>query len=316
MAFEFDFSPTPVVARKDSSSASRRGTHQLLQAASCERAYGFKHVWHLSPAIEPPWRLVGSLIHELLAFHYAARCATPPAFYVGKEHWTQREQLAAIGGEAQPAQMQTALDFYRYYVQQTVGEAMVPLYVEQEFTASIGELDPGGPFPELDGEVVSCRSDLVASINGDVVIVDHKCLAGEWKVDRLPALPPQNDYTRSLQLRVNMLLVGAHQRRLGLPEPAGFMIQRLKRKLPFDMARDDIEIPPGAMAEAVRTLRLLVRRELAVRAQFDLDPWSVLPNDSQCTTKFGPCEYAGICNARPDEREQLIQLEYVSVSKS
>lgn len=254
--------------------------------------------------------MVGTLVHELLAFHYAAKCDTPPSWYVGKELWTPEQQIDAIGAREQVAQRTTALDVFHYYKSQTVGEPWQPLYVEQEFSATLGELDPGGPFPELDGEVVTCRSDLVVRINGETVIVDHKCLSGEFGRDRLPDLALSNEYSRSLQVQTNLALVSLHERRLGRPPATGFMIQRIKRKQPFDLRRDPIDVPVGALEETGRVLRHLVRQELVLIEQFKIDHASVVPNPSQCATKYGLCDYGSICNATRADRPDVIRAEY------
>lgn len=292
------------------SGASSRGSHQLLAAASCERKYAFRHVFGLKIVHEPPWRAIGSAVHEALAWHYAA--LLPPEKRPAVWSVDNLEDLVMQASRGVPETFQNAMDVYRYYVHHFSADPWKPVEVEKEFSATLGELDPDGRTGEQeDDEVVTCRSDLIVESNGSVFVVDHKCTAGNYVTGRLDRWSEHNEYRLSLQAMVNVLLVRLEFARRGDPRSVdGFIIQRIKRKQPYEVDRNLIDIPPPALRDAPGVLRQLVRRELEIRRAVAAGE-KVLPNYSQCMSKWGPCDYMSICTAPSDEQRRLaMETEY------
>lgn len=292
------------------SGASSRGSHQLLAAATCERKYAFRHVFNLKIVHEPPWRAIGSAVHEALAWYYASMLPEErrPAVWAPDN----LEQLVMQASRDVPETYQNAMDVFRYYTQHFSADSWKPVAVEEEYRASLRQLDPDNCTGDSeDDEVVTCRSDLVVEINGGLYIVDHKCSAGDYVTKRLPRWSDRNEYTLSLQAMTNIHLVRQHFAAVGDPRPVeGFIIQRIKRKQPYEVDRNLIDIPAPALRDAPYTLRQLVRRERQIREAV-VRGEKVLPNYSQCMSKWGPCDYQSICSAATDEQRKLaMETEY------
>ncbi len=310
MAFVIQF-PTTVANAADTlpdSGASSRGSHQLTTASGCDRFYAFRYIARLRPRQEPGFRLVGTLVHTALAYHYAAKLAPDrrPSWFKGLD---KLEAELARQSNGQTDQLQTALEVYTYYRNVTASEPITPLFVEEEFSATVGELDPlpADVKDALAAERVTCRTDLVAMMNGKVYIIDHKCMSGGWNSDRLSRWDDDGEYKLSFQAMVNMVILAKRLPERGYPAPTGFVIQRIKRKPPFDFDRNVISLPAPALTAAPQSIRHLVTREQAIRSTVQLGQ-KPAPNFSLCWGRYGRCDYHAVCGA-PTETDQRVIID-------
>jgi len=280
-----------------------------MAAAGCDRLYALKYLTRLRPVHEPAYRLVGTLIHECLAHHYAGKLPIPPKWYRPGALDTSLNAQA----NNQPEQVQIAREVYQYYKSQTAAESLTPLFVEQEFSASVGEIDPQ-PESEsgIEDDRITCRTDLVALINGRVFIVDHKCTSGQYKTERLPRWQSEGEYKMSFQAMVNMLILSCRLPELGYPAPSGFMIQRIKRKPPFDMDRNFVQLSPMAMADAPKAIRSYIEKEGRIRAQVARGE-KPAPNFDRCWGRYGKCDFHGVCSAQTQlEKLAILKQSFVA----
>lgn len=283
------------------SASSTRGSHQLMAASACDRNFALRYIARLRIVHEPPYRLIGTLVHTCLAHHYASMMESPPGWYKPGQvdAWLESQ------GNGQPDAVRTAKEVFLYYKNQTAGDSWSPLFVEHEFSASIGELDPDGPWPELNDERVSCGTDLVVMANGLTWIVDHKCSSGGWNKERLDRWQDDGEYKMSFQAMMNLHILRKRLPEMGYDAPRGFIIQRVKRKPPFDFDRNVIQIPTLAYADAPRSARYLLKREMDIR-QMVKDGIKPPPNFSHCWHRYGKCDYWNVCSADSDTRKNMV----------
>ena len=283
--------------------ASTRGSHRLAAAGGgCEMQFALHYLMGVSPRVEPPWRMTGKLVHLALANYYGAKLDAPPDYV----NIPLRDQLEAMAPD-QPTEVETALQVLDAYKRWSAGESWRPVYVEEEFRATLGELDPGGPNPELDNEVITCRSDLVVEQNGELLIVDYKCSAGEWGHERLPRWSDNNEYRIFWQGMINLHIL---RKRLNKPV-RGFVILRVKRKAPFDFDRNLLQIPQLAYERVPRIAREFVRRELDLVRRVKAGERPV-QNFTACHSKYGACDYISLCSASSSAfQQQVLDLDFV-----
>jgi hypothetical protein len=256
----------------------------------------------VTPRAEPPWRMIGKMVHTAFANHYAVRLPNPPDY----TKIPLRDQLEAMA-PGDKSNIQTTLQVLDAYKRWSSGEAWRPVYVEEEFRATLGELDPGGPYPELDDEVITCRSDLVVEQNGELLIVDYKCTAGEWGQERLPRWSDNNEYRIFWQAMINLHIL---RKRLDRPV-RGFVILRVKRKAPFDFDRNLLQIPQIAYDRTPRIAREFVRRELDLIRRVEAGERPV-QNFSSCFAKYGACDFINLCGASTTEfQQQVLDMDYI-----
>lgn len=283
------------------SGASSRGSHQLTSAATCEQLYTYKYLNNLRIVHEPPWRAIGSAIHEALAWHYAAKLPEEarPQIWAPDNF----EELVMQASRNVQAVYDIAMDVYQFYCRRHSSESWTPVAVEQEYKATLGELDPEhATGTEEDDEYVTCRSDLIVEQNGGLYIVDHKCLAGNYVTGRLDRWQSDNEFTMSLQVMMNLHLVAMHYQRIGDPRPVkGFIIQRIKRKQPYEIDRNLVDISPRVLRGAPYVARQLVRREAEIKNKVK-SGIPVTPNYSQCMGRYGLCDYYNVCSADTSEQ--------------
>jgi hypothetical protein len=265
--------------------------------------FALHYLKHVTPRAEPPWRMIGKMVHTAFANHYAVRLPNPPDY----TKIPLRDQLEAMA-PGDKSNIDLTLQVLDAYKRWSSGEAWRPVYVEEEFRATLGELDPGGPYPELDDEVITCRSDLVVEQNGELLIVDYKCTSGEWGQERLPRWSDNNEYRIFWQAMINLQIL---RKRLDRPV-RGFIILRVKRKAPFDFDRNLLQIPQIAYDRTPRIAREFVRRELDLIRRLDAGERPV-QNFSNCFSKHGPCDYLNLCGANTSEfQQQILDLDYVT----
>lgn len=298
-------SATPEAASAKAGGASSRGSHQLASTQTCQRLYALRYVYKIIEKEDKPWRMSGTLVHLGLAYHYGEQLDVRP-------DWLDRpfDEALNIEGRGHPKEIKLAKDIMAYYKSQVAaGDTLKPVYVEQEFKASIGQIDPGGPDPELDSEVISIRPDLVAELNGELWIIDHKTQRGGWNSDRLSVWKDDGEFLMSWQAMLYLHVLRALETR----PVRGFLIQRIKRNPPYDHDRNPLRIPALAYRQVPRAARDMVRAELKIQAGLrnGIVP---TPNFAACQGRYGPCDYRPLCSADSDVMKTLtMQTSYVSI---
>jgi hypothetical protein len=290
---------SPEKATAKPGGASARGSHRLAATHSCERLWTLRYEYGIVPLITKPWTLLGTLVHHCLAYHYAAQLPGE------KPDWFSRplDDVLNEEGAGNPSLIRTARDVYEFYKRHfAAGDTWSPVKVEHEFSATVGQLDPGGPFPELDQEVITARTDLLMEANGYLWIVDHKTTSGGWNSDRLPAWKDDGEYLMSWQA---MLYLHIARIEMQDREVRGFIIQRVKRKAPYDVDRNVLRIPALAYRAVPRAARMMVKREKEIQARLALGE-SPTPNFAACQGRYGPCDYRDLCASETDEMKRLV----------
>lgn len=306
----------PEVGEDSPSGASLRGPHRLAAAGTCDRMWALRYYWYFRPRKENPWRLGGTLIHTCMEYFYArimerqGRC--PPEWYfkqtlldrlhdqvrMSDAPHIQREALVAMA----IANLQQYASIY-----ENDQKLLRPLYIEEEFSATLGELDPGGPWPELDNEIVTVRSDLVYETErGYISVMDYKS-HGRSKVNPKTGRLRQwnmetNEYALNFQVLMNLHVLRA---RFG-SRVREFVIQRSTRQEPYDFDRPVLIIPQEAYREAPRTMRELVKHEHEVMQRITAGE-KPSPRFHACYGKYGPCDYRSVCLA-PNKDEAYKRL--------
>lgn len=306
---------------------SRRGSHALADSMGCEARWYLYAYKRLRARGQNRYLTTGTIRHTALAYYYApkVRDRQIPWFVEYPDMKLALEEDA----RGKPKEIRDALEMLEAYREYDVGSPVEPLYVEEEFQATIGQLCPGLAdepaeallcvdkggrpvmasegsqltiaLPRLSEEVVTCRPDLIARENGAIDIWDHKTAGGAKDGSgRLPVLNPEYpDYTYFWQAMVNLWIV-----RQSLPIRS-FKLNRIKRDRPFDFDRSGMDIPKDLYAKVPSTIRQAViqdrqrRRKVAAGARFG----DMTPSLMECST-WGACPYAPICYAGDESVRQ------------
>lgn len=271
----------------------------------------------------------GSLIHVCLAYHYARKIhergeRAPEWFYTAPI-----EDVLKSTSRGHPERIQLAKDCYMAYFARYRAEPLWPIAVEEEFSARVGEIDPGGPNPELDELTVTCKPDLLVEERGEIIYDDHKSTEADRRAQRLPIWHDDGEYALSNQIFQNLHILRIHfgrQQRI----VRGARINRVRRVRPYDFDRNDVIIGSLAYAQAARGIRNKARRRAeAKRRLIDLGfmlPGSNVPLDDRwreqiiqalatrdidanydaCSGRFGDCELRALCLAGDVARQRLL----------
>lgn len=308
--------------------ASSRGSHRLSDISNCQRKWWFRYVQRVVARGEPEFRLMGTLIHSAVAFHYASMMLPElqPDWFKAKPLY--QELLDQARGNAVLADR--AFEIGEQYIEywRLRGCDWVPFSVEQEYSASIGTIDPDGEdepaftldvldatgkprqltFPTLNDERITCRTDLIVqrSSNGTMWAVDHKSKNPEFHADRFGKVNPNGEFALDWQVLVNLMILRAND----LPV-RGFIIQRIKRDPPFDCHRQVLNVPGLAYEQAPRLARNQVRLEREQYRSLAAGK-TPIPNFFNCFGRFGACDYRPICSAEDaDEQRGILNANYV-----
>jgi len=290
--------------------SSRRGSHRLASVLECPRRWFLHTYMGIDQKYEPDYFTRGSLIHLLLAFHYAKGLNPRPAWLSELDLDTE---LAATS-RGQPALIQTAREVYTAYVAKGYDQNGAPYAVEHEIAATIGQIKAAlgdtSPESEWDSEVVTSRIDLMVVIGGLVYFKDYKStLRGTGSA--LPRWTPNNEFSVKFQF----MLQEALGRTIFGKHFGGVMIQRLKCKMPFDMDEHLLPQPPAFMAQLIPLLRRCVAEEAKYAAEADaksdleLETWLPLGQPWSCFSYGKPCEYMPLCNTDSEAVRLLVQPE-------
>lgn len=270
---------------------------------------------NLETRIEPDYRLLGTLLHTRLAFHYAEKMAEKPQWYA---HGVEAALTKDAKGRIDLIERSDMI--YEAYQDWWMGrDNWIPLAVEQEFTATLKEIDPNyepdpndpddKPEPGEDDEVITAKLDLLVKSNGRTWIVDHKTKSHGWgRTDRLEDWADE-DYSMSWQVHLYLLVTRLACRRMGWQEPDGFIIQRLTRKLPFDSDRNVVPVPTMAHQDIPRMVRHLLREEVKLRRRIG-EGHKPVPNYASCAGQWA-CDFLPLCSADTERsRTRLLNQLY------
>lgn len=312
----------PIVAEAGPSAlagASSRGSHRLAAVNTCPLAWYLRYILYLRPIAEPSYRMLGTLIHVALAYWYASQLEEAPNWFHELDLKTKLRLIAPN----QPKLVQRALDVLADYM--TAEEVLSSdrllktVWIETEFKARIGELDPGGPSPELDDEWVTARLDrVVEDTDGCLWIMDYKCSGWSRRKDgKLDSWKDQGEFVIDWQVLLGLAIL---RQRVKNRIVKGFMIRRIKREPPFDYDTVPLEIPErpyrrvGRMARAqVAAENHWLARAGTARSIGELLGGDVLPEHYWACkgTRYGPCDYRRLCAAREAQRAHTMKMFYV-----
>lgn len=246
---------------------------------TCERLWWLRYDQGIVPIHDKKDRMGGTLIHLALAYYYASLMPTPPSWFHEKDLNAALEEKGVGFPDLIPIAKEVLVAYMQTYPQET----FKPVTIEKQFVARVGDLDPGGPDPSLDDELVSCRPDLIAEIDGKNYMVDHKSSGGGWgRGKALEKWNPNGNYLLDWQVLWNLHIV-----RQTMPIE-GFIIQRLKRSAPYQVDRNFVSVAAKPYGEAPRVGRAAVARERENkrRAEAGIPP---IPAFWACFGRFGAC---------------------------
>lgn len=265
----------------------------------------------------------GTLGHTALAYHYAQQMARKPQWLIDQPDAEIALEMDSLG---EAGWLRTVKELLKAYKAHYAVDTWKPLYVEEEFLSTVGQLDPEGvdeppigPIeftdihgrqrvlqrPSLNEEVVSCRPDIIAEEHGRLIVGDHKVQGGGQRSnkDRLPIVSDDYpDYRYMWQAMVNLTIVRQH-----LPVEA-FVFNRLKRNVPFDFSRDPVTVYQRNMRKIPKAIRAAVKRRREVMLKAATMPNELVPRFSECTY----CDYTRLCYTDTrEERDARLLSEYV-----
>jgi hypothetical protein len=294
--------------------ASKRGSHRLSSSAICPRKWYFHEGLGLRPKETPSYFMEGTLIHLVLAYHYASKMDPKPQWFYDKPLDVALEEE----GKGYPDAIRLAKDCGRAYADYYDGnDPWEPVAIEEEYVARVGDLrrmvNPLCADHPADSELVTSRIDLVVRIRGMLWHVDYKTtLHGRGK---LPVYNPDGEWAVYWQFLVQTLIL---KKALG-NDYRGMLLQRIWRKEPFDFDREVVSIPARPYRDAVETIaqQCLFENRLAKEAReaqargADMTLWMPQGNFWNCFSWGKPCEYRPLCMAEHDPMlRETMQRDY------
>jgi hypothetical protein len=244
--------------------------------------------------------------------------AEPPPWYHNQslEERLQQQVMAA------PPSMRVAMLYdtaanLRAFMHRFQDDAreIIPRYLEHEFKVRLGDMDPGGPWPELDDELVTSRCDFAYSpvdAPETLWLLDYKTL-GWSKTDPqtglLQSWNPKGRWRLSWQSLINL-----HAARAEHPDVRGFIILRATRQEPWDFDRHPLNIPKLPYQEAASTCRHAIKRENELTARLERGE-KPIPQYGSCHGEYGSCDYIEYCTAATErDRQAVLEEDFVQPS--
>lgn len=324
--------PALPVVKAGPSGASKRGSHQLASIFQCPRKWYLRYRQGIREAKDKKFRIGGTLHHDAIAYAYAERIIEQgkwptPSWWTGEA----LDDILARHGEGWPVQVAFAREMYHayrnYWWYGSVPEPWEPVAVEEQFVATIGEIDPIDVDDPFADQIVTCGTDLVVrnTLTNQLWICDHKSKGFDpFNRSRTKRMEPwvrkstgggdHEQYAVHWQALVNLYLV-----RRAFPDEvvAGFIINRFTReKTPegkFLFDRHPLHVSPRVYERAPSVLRYAVMQEsrldgiVAAGGQPEPHYWA-------CHGKYGSCDYIGLCNADDeDAMNRVLTSQFVMV---
>lgn len=303
------------------SGGSTLGASTLMSSETCGAAFGLRFIYQLVPASEPPDRLRGALVHAGVAYHYASRMPVDQQPYWFKAKPLEQE-LRELG-RGEPGVIDEARNATNAFIRwaSAISDPWIPVAVERTFSATVKELDPQGSGPE-DDILVEAKLDLVPAVvtggslrpTASTLIVDHKSTISGTKEGRLYAWSTSGGRYRTSLASVLYFKIGQIDipRKLGLPAPDAFYIQRILSRPPFDVDRNPLALSAVVIDEDVGpATRRHVRNTVELLAQYKAGR----PLVRSFVGCFG-CDYVEICHASSaSDRDRVLTSKFVVKSQ-
>lgn len=304
-------SPHSLIAKPaDASSggASRRGSHRLAAAMTCERLWALRYLKGIVPKAQKNFQLLGTLIHTHVAYWFAEKLDEKPKWYYEKT----LEEAILDDGEGYPDLMRTAEEASAAFQHHYASEPWHPYSVEEEYVTTVGAINPNAP-DEIKDEQLTCRVDLLAVWNGEIWCVDHKTQSGQSSTGRLAKWKSDGQFGLNWQVFQNLWILRTQEP--ALPYPVrGFAINRIKRSAPYDFDRHALQPPELAYNDAPIMITAAVQRERDIQEKI-LAGGKPTPNYAACHGRYGKCDYHDVCSARSkDAQARIIEMEFMNRS--
>jgi hypothetical protein len=303
--------PLPIIQPAPGGS-SLSGPHRAMTAAKCEVLLVLGYLKGFRPKMQKPAPLTGTLMHLHLAYHFGSMCdEIPPWFGIAPKDAVIEEEARGY-----PKLIDKADEMYTNWMYYTQHRRIKPVAVEHEFYTTVGLIDPGGPFPELDDQLVTCRTDLLfRGPDGFLYLNDYKTTAGTYvrstQSRKLGPWRKNNRFRLSLQVALNLLYA-----RHVLKEPIKAMfIERILSSEPWTVDMNVVKMGKWIYSKAPRLVRMAKKAEVDIAKRFrengmrDILPTGMLTGS--CASGYGPCEFSDWCCAETvTERRQILQEEF------
>lgn len=124
---------------------STRGGHRLAAVNKCSRQWALRYYWYYRPVGDKPYRLWGTLLHTCYEYFYAAMMPDPPEWFRKTALIDRLREQASVIAEPVRSQLlnMTADNFTAYRLRYADDHLLMePVYIEEEFAATLEEIDP------------------------------------------------------------------------------------------------------------------------------------------------------------------------------
>lgn len=179
------------MSKKKGGGASRRGSHRMANAGGCEVRWHWAHWAKLQSTRGNFYMDYGTLVHTCLAYHYAEKMARKPKWFL--EQPNVEDQMVK-DAEGNPAWLRSVADLMEAYKRHYDSDPWNPLYNEEEFEATIEDIDPDGE------DEPAATYEYRGSCTGTVDATDQPCINLDSDgnhvphvTDRLLKLPRLNE---------------------------------------------------------------------------------------------------------------------------
>lgn len=174
-----------------SGGASRRGSHRLANAGGCEVRWYWAHWAKLEGTRGNFYKDYGTLVHTCLAYHYAEKMERKPKWFV--DHPDVHVQMAQ-NAEGNPAWLRSVAGLMDAYKRYYDADPWEPLYNEEEFEATLQDIDPDGE----DEPAITCEyrgpcTGTIDETEQPCLNLDSEGLHIPHTVDRILRLPRLNE---------------------------------------------------------------------------------------------------------------------------
>lgn len=294
--------------------ASSRGPHRRLAVDTCETMAALRYFIDVRPINQKKFTAQGSLFHLDAAYHYGRRTPLPPAWWKDRDfEKDQLDILKSFSSEEQRQMREESVKRFKAYKREFSAEALVPIYVEREFAATIGEL-PNGGSDDISREVLTARGDLTAIQMGHIVGVDFKTKGENPK--RKGDLPWHDDeeYERERQVLENCAIMSAR-----FDRPVNrFLIRRVKREWPWAHEDHPIDVDLRALERVGARARATVKKEFRIAEKLEDGKRLKMEglDRNACCGKYGPCDYWSVCRSvTRDDRIDVLTNDFGANTK-
>lgn len=170
-------------------------------------------------------------------------------------------------------QYERAAEVLNAYMSANSQDDLRVLAVERELQAKVG------------GHLYTQRADLIASIGGSAVIIDHKSTGGS--VSTLPAEYEVSGQMLGYEILGRALLPSLYGRPFG-----GVMANLIGTKPPYKSQRHWVRVDPGMLdqwAESMAEVNGMIAWDES------RSPWQYRRNFETCMGRYGMCQYLTLC---------------------